>query len=82
MPQNKDILSGVYRHYKGGLYLILGAARHTETDEKLIAYIPLYTREDHKGPRIQVRPLEMFFEEVEFEGKKVPRFKYLGSELD
>ena len=81
MNKPKDILSGVYQHYKGGLYQVLGVARHTETDEKLILYIPLYTRSDHKGPRFQVRPLTMFFEEVEVEGQKVPRFKYLGSEL-
>lgn len=78
----KNIFAGVYQHYKGGLYYVLGVARHTETDEKLICYIPLYTREDHKGPRIQVRPLDMFLEKVEVEGKSVERFKYLGSELN
>lgn len=81
LTKTPDILSGVYRHYKGGLYLVLGVARHTETDDKLILYIPLYTRPDHKGPRFQVRPLEMFLGKVEVNGKKVPRFKYLNSEL-
>lgn len=77
----KDIYSGVYKHFKGGLYLVLGLARHTETNEKLIVYVPLYTLEDHPGPRLQVRPVDMFFEEVEHEGQKLPRFKYLGPEL-
>ncbi|MBI2599807.1 DUF1653 domain-containing protein [Candidatus Daviesbacteria bacterium] len=77
----KDILAGVYQHYKGGLYLVLGLARHTETNEKLVVYIPLYTNKSHTGPRIQVRPLKMFFEKVETRGKKQPRFTYLGPEL-
>jgi hypothetical protein len=80
LPEN--IFAGVYQHYKGGLYYVLGLARHTETDEKLIAYIPLYTRPDHPGPRIQVRPITMFFETVVSLGKEIPRFKYLGAELN
>ncbi len=74
----KDILAGVYKHYKGEYYLVLGLARHTETNEKLVVYIPLYTKE---GPRIAVRPVEMFFEEVEVDGVKKPRFQYIGPEM-
>ena len=74
----KDILAGVYQHYKGQYYLVLGLAHHSETEEKLVVYIPLYVR---KGPRMSVRPLEMFFEEVEVEGIRKPRFKYIGSEM-
>jgi hypothetical protein len=32
---------GVYRHYKGGLYEVLGIAKHTETEEPLVIYYPL-----------------------------------------
>lgn len=74
----RDILAGVYQHYKGEYYLVLGLAHHSETEEKLVVYIPLYLRE---GPRMAVRPVDMFFEEVEIEGVKQPRFKYLGSEI-
>ncbi len=77
----EDVYSGVYQHYKGGLYLVLGVAQHTETDEILMTYIPLYTQEDHKGPRLRVRPLKMFLEKITINGKKIPRFKYLGPEL-
>ena len=77
----RHVYSGVYQHYKEGLYLVLGLAIHTETGENLIVYVPLYTQEDHKGPRIQVRPVEMFFEDVEVNGVKQPRFQYLGPEL-
>ena len=35
-----DIKAGIYEHYKGGRYLVLGLARHTETDEVLVVYVP------------------------------------------
>lgn len=82
IKEPEHIYSGVYQHFKGGLYFVLGLARHTETNERLICYIPLYTKEGHEGPRLQVRPLGKFFENVEHEGKTVPRFKYLGKELE
>ncbi len=73
-----DLLSGIYQHFKGEYYLVLGVARHSETEEKFVVYVPLYLRE---GPRISVRPLEMFLDEVERDGKKMPRFKYIGTEM-
>lgn len=76
--KSRDILAGVYRHYKGEYYLLLGLAHHSETEEEFIVYIPLYTRE---GPRMAVRPRGMFFEEVEVDGIKQPRFKYIGPEM-
>lgn len=63
---------GMYRHYKGKKYLVLGIAKHSETLEELVVYVTLY--ENEAGP-IWVRPLKMFTEEVEIKGKKVPRFK-------
>lgn len=78
MVRSRDILSGVYRHYKGKYYLVLGLAHHSETSEKFVVYVPLYPE---VGPRMAVRPLEMFFEDVEVDGVVQPRFKYIGSEL-
>lgn len=77
---------GVYEHYKSTAsqkryYQVLGFARHTETDEILAVYIPLYITPDHTGLRLQVRPLDMFMENVKWNGKTVPRFRYLGPEL-
>ena len=60
---------GRYRHYKGGEYEIIGAARHSETLEPLVVYRPLYN-----ASGLWVRPHAMFFEQVEFEGKRRPRF--------
>lgn len=77
---------GIYEHYKSRpgdrrYYQVLGFARHTETEEVLVVYIPLYVIPEHPGLRMQVRPLDMFKEEVEYKGQRLPRFRYLGNEL-
>jgi len=65
---------GHYRHYKNLDYQLLHIARHSETLEELVVYQALY------GERgIWVRPLEMFCEEVEVGGERVPRFKRVDS---
>ena len=61
--------AGRYRHYKGGEYEVLGAARHSETLEPLVVYRPL-----SNASGWWVRPHAMFFGEVEWEGRTVPRF--------
>ncbi len=74
-----DVRSGVYQHYKGNYYLVLGVARHDVTEEKLVIYVPLYA--EKSGPRMTARPIAVFFEEVVVDGNKVPRFKYIGMEI-
>ncbi len=78
MGKDSELKLGVYRHYKGEFYLVLGVGRHTETEERFAVYVPLYLRE---GPRIALRPLKMFLETIEKDGKKVARFEYLGQEV-
>ncbi len=63
---------GMYRHYKGHTYQVLGVAKHSETEEKLVVYKALYGECGW-----WVRPLEMFQEQVRFEGKTVPRFQLI-----
>lgn len=60
---------GRYRHYKGGEYEVLGVARHSETLEPLVLYRPLYN-----DSGLWVRPYAMFFEDVEHQGRRQPRF--------
>lgn len=67
---------GIYQHYKGNKYLVIGVAKHSETLEELVCYITLYDNEESK---IWVRPLAMFTEEVEIDGTKKPRFTFLSS---
>jgi hypothetical protein len=60
---------GVYRHYKGQRYQVLGTARHSETLEELVVYRALY------GERgLWVRPAGMFGQTVLVDGQPVPRF--------
>ena len=65
--------TGRYRHYKGGEYEVLGAARHSETHEPLVVYRPLYNQSGW-----WVRPHAMFFEDVTVDGRRVPRFERIG----
>ncbi len=69
------IKPGKYRHYKGKEYEVFGVAKHSETLEELVVYKALYQAE---GENLWVRPLKMFLEEIEIEGKKMPRFEFLG----
>lgn len=68
-----QIKTGKYRHFKGKEYQVLGVARHSETGDELVVYKKLY--DDYS---LCVRPFAMFTEEVEWNGKKMPRFEYLG----
>ncbi|MGO3698176.1 MULTISPECIES: DUF1653 domain-containing protein [Halomonas] len=60
---------GIYRHYKGALYEVVGTAHHSETEEPLVIYRALYGEYG-----LWVRPLEMFMETVNKEGQTQPRF--------
>ncbi|HVA88306.1 MAG TPA: DUF1653 domain-containing protein [Chloroflexota bacterium] len=73
MDQSSEPRPGRYRHFKGRDYEVIGVARHSETQESLVVYRPLYGER-----RLWVRPLAMFTEEVEHEGGRQPRFSYVG----
>jgi hypothetical protein len=64
---------GLYRHYKGGNYEVMGVARHSETLAPMVMYRPLYNDSGW-----WVRPFEMFTGSVEMDGEQVPRFAYQG----
>jgi hypothetical protein len=66
---------GRYHHYKGNEYLVLGVARHSETEEELVVY-----RQQYGNYGLWVRPKQMFLETVTVDGQDVPRFRYLGAE--
>jgi hypothetical protein len=74
-PASPDIRPGRYRHYKGNEYRVIGLARHTETEERLVVYQALY------GERgLWVRPAKMFAETVIVNGTSVPRFAFVSPE--
>lgn len=74
---NELVLGGLYQHYKGKNYIVHSIVRHSETLEELVYYECLY--ENDLG-KLWVRPLRMFLETVEIEGKTIPRFKYIGDQ--
>lgn len=70
----EELKKGKYKHYKGNFYEVIGVAMHSETQEKLVVYKPLY----EATWDLWVRPLEMFISEVEVDGKTMKRFEFVG----
>ena len=69
LPTLIETPPGLYRHYKGMLYEVVGTVRHSESLEPMTLYRALY---GEKG--LWVRPAAMFNEEVVIDGVKQPRF--------
>ena len=68
-----ELKLGKYRHFKGNEYLLVGIAKHSETEEDMVVYQALY------GERgLWVRPAAMWTEIVEKDGYCGPRFQYIG----
>ena len=69
----ESIKPGRYRHFKGKEYEVLGVARHSETEDELVVYRAL-----HGDFGLWVRPVSMWNETVERDGKTFRRFTYIG----
>lgn len=67
----EDVKSGLYKHYKGNTYEVIGVAKHSETLEEMVVYKATYQKE---GENLWVRPLKMFLETIVVDGKNVRRF--------
>ena len=64
-------IGGIYRHYKGNRYKVVGVAKHSETVEEMVVYEALYGEGG-----LWVRNKEMFLENVVINGETVERFKF------
>ena len=71
---NPIVVQGIYRHYKGGIYQVLGTALSSETQEQLIVYKSVETG------IIWIRPEKMFIEQVNVDGILKERFAFLRKE--
>lgn len=63
-----EIIGKTFRHYKGGVYVVNLIAKHSETLEILVVYTSI------KDNQSWARPISMFLDEVEIDGKSVKRF--------
>jgi len=72
-PRPASPVPGLYRHYKGNDYRVIGLAKHSETGESLVVYRALYGEHG-----LWVRPAAMFGETVVANGERVPRFARVG----
>ena len=68
-----DIQPGIYRHFKGNRYEVIGMANHSETMEPMVVYRALYGEGG-----LWVRPAAMWTEIVERDDYHGPRFVYIG----
>lgn len=68
-----ELKPGKYRHFKGMEYRVLHVARCSETMEEYVVYQALYGEQG-----IWIRPMKMFAETVERDGKVMPRFERIG----
>ncbi|MCP5322552.1 MAG: DUF1653 domain-containing protein [Candidatus Paracaedibacteraceae bacterium] len=68
-----NIQPGLYQHYSGNFYRVLGVCRHSETLEAMVVYQSLYG--DYG---LWVRPLDMFKETITKNDETIPRFKFIS----
>jgi len=73
LPPLQETPIGLYRHYKGGQYEVIGTARHSETLEPMTVYRALYGAHG-----LWVRPAAMFSETIEINGVMRPRFEKIA----
>ncbi len=65
------VTPGIYRHYKGGMYQVLAIATHSESLEPMVVY------QSMTDGKHWVRPLAMWNDIIEKDGKTVTRFTHV-----
>lgn len=72
MDPQSLVIGEKYRHYKGNIYRLIAIAQHSETHEPLVVYQSVIDSSEYWA-----RPLEMFCEELEVDGKNISRFTHV-----
>lgn len=65
----------IYKHFKGFEVRVICIAKHSETLEDYVVYDHMGTNELAEN---WVRPLHMFLETIERDGKTFPRFTFVS----
>jgi hypothetical protein len=73
-----EVEPGRYRHYKGNEFEVICVGLHEDTHEKLVVYKALSRNGEFPEGTTWIRPLSSFIEQVEVDGKIVPRFTKIG----
>lgn len=72
---------GIYRHFKGKLYEVVGCARYSEDIyQEFVVYRALY-KGDFPQNQLWIRPKDMFLETIERDGRIFKRFDYVSDDL-
>lgn len=69
--QNAVFANRIYRHFKGDYYIVVGIAKHSETEEEMVVYRQLYG-----AGELWVRPMSLFTSEVDHEKHPDVKQKY------
>jgi hypothetical protein len=73
-----SIKRGIYRHFKGHEYRVIGISYQSETLEPMVVYESLYDADEFPKGTLWVRPYAMFIEEVNVNGTTHPRFTFIA----
>ncbi len=73
---NINIPKGIYKHFKGHVYKVIGIAKHSESLEEQVIYVSIDDETD-----LWVRPATMFLDMIERDGKRFQRFEFLGDSI-
>ena len=70
---------GYYKHFKGRVYQVIEVGKHSETGEEMVVYKGLYDSPAGYGA-VWIRPVTMFVETIERDGKTMRRFAPISPE--
>ncbi len=68
----KDVKIGKYKHFKGGIYEVIGVAKNSETLEEFVIY-------KNSKNELWARPKQMFLEKIIIDRREIPRFEYVDN---
>lgn len=68
------VIPGIYRHFKGRSYLVLGVIENTDTGGSMVLYQAYY---EDSQPVTSVKSVATFTEEIVMDNIRVPRFQFV-----